>query len=240
MAVLGLKKGIIGSRTSFNYSRTDGYDLTPESPHDWTQNPYSSFSINQKFEITPSSGFHLFLISGYYQFDRGNVSARPAHDLYQDFNAGLKGQYYAGKNSIDFSYYRDRYNTFDVLELLNNKKDMVSYDIIQTFRTQGNFNISDKNNLIAGLEYNYENLFSIRNEGGLKGEGEAVFYVQEDIRLGERWNLIAGIRASSHSNYGLNAAPKISVMFKQGILNFRASAGTGFRSPASEGIIYEF
>ena len=74
---------------------------------------------------------------------------------------------------------------------------------------------------------------------GLKGEGEAVFYVQEDIRLGERWNLIAGIRASHHSNYGLNAAPKISVMFKQGFLNFRASAGTGFRSPSSKRIIYE-
>ena len=84
-----------------------------------------------------------------------------------------------------------------MLELLNNHKDKVSYDIIQTLRTQGNFQISDKNNLIAGLEYNYENLFSIRNEGGLKGEGEGVIYVQEDIRLGENWNIIAGIRAST-------------------------------------------
>ncbi len=37
---ISLKKGIIGSRTSLNYSRTDGYDITPESPHDWSQNPY--------------------------------------------------------------------------------------------------------------------------------------------------------------------------------------------------------
>src|SRR5512140_2465422 len=37
---IGLKKGIIGSRTSLNYSRTDGYDITPESPHDWSQNPF--------------------------------------------------------------------------------------------------------------------------------------------------------------------------------------------------------
>ncbi len=52
---ISLKKGIIGSRTSANYNRTDGYDLTPESSHDWTQNPYTSLSINQKFEITPGS-----------------------------------------------------------------------------------------------------------------------------------------------------------------------------------------
>ncbi len=237
---ISLKKGIIGSRTSFNYSRTDGYDITPDSPHDWTQNPYSSFSINQKFEVTPSSRLSLTPYFGYYQFERGNVSARPAHDLYQDLNAGLKGQYYLGRNSIDFSYYRDRYNTFDVLDLLNNKKDWVSYDIIQTLRSQGNFSISDRNNLIVGLEYNYENLYSIRNEGGLKGEGEAVVYLQDDIRLGERWNIIAGVRASNHSEYGLNAAPKISVLYKQGFFNFRTSAGTGFRSPSLKELYMNF
>jgi outer membrane receptor for ferrienterochelin and colicins len=228
---LGFKQGIYGSRTSFNYSHTNGYDLTPESHYDWTQNPYSSFNVNQKFEITPSSKLSITPYFGYYQFERGNVSARPAHDFYKDFNAGVKGKYFLGKHSIDFSYYRDRYNTYDVLEQMNNTKDLVSYDVIQTVRTQGNFHLSDKNNLIAGLEYNYENLFTIRIDGNRKSEGEAVFYTQEDIRLGEKWNLIAGIRASDHSSYGLNAAPKISVLFKQGIFNFRASAGTGFRSP---------
>jgi outer membrane receptor for ferrienterochelin and colicins len=237
---LAVRRGIAGSRTSLNYSRTDGYDITPESPHDWTQNPYSSFSINQKFEITPSPRLSIVPYFGYYQFERGNVSVRPSHDFYQDMTAGLKGQYYAGKHSIDFSYYRDRYNTFNVLELLNNKKEKVSYDIIQTLRLQGNFHVSDRNNLIAGLEYNYESLFSIRNEGGLKGEGEAVIYVQEDIRLGERWNLITGIRASNHSSYGIHAAPKISLMFKQGALNFRASAGTGFRSPSLKELYMNF
>ena len=91
-AGIGVKKGIFGSRTNFNYSHTDGYDLTPESTHDWTQNPYNSFNFNQKFEITPSSSLSLVPYFGYYQFERGNVSARPAHELYRDFNAGLKGQ----------------------------------------------------------------------------------------------------------------------------------------------------
>ena len=118
---IGLKKGIIGSRTSFNFGHTDGYDLTPDSPHDWTQNPFTTYQISQKFEITPSSHLSLTPYFTYYQFERGNVSARPAHDLYTDLNAGLKGQYYFGHNSLDFSYYRDRYNTYTVLEQLNNK-----------------------------------------------------------------------------------------------------------------------
>lgn len=237
---VSFKKGIIGSRTSANYSRTNGYDVTPDSPHDWTQNPYSSYSFNQKFEITPSSKLIIIPYAGFYQFERGNVSARPAHDLYQDINSGLKGHYFAGKNSFDFSYYRDRYNTFNVLELLNNQRDVVSYDIIQTLRTQGNFNFSETNNLIAGLEYNYESLYSVRNEGGLKGEGEAVIYLQDDIKPGDKWDIIAGIRTSIHSSYGFHAAPKISVMFKEGPFSFRASGGTGFRSPSLKELYMNF
>jgi outer membrane receptor for ferrienterochelin and colicins len=229
---IGWKQGLLGSRTGVNYSRTDGYDNTPETPHDWTQNPYYSYSINQKFEITPTSRFTLVPYFTYYKFERGNVSARPAHDLYTDLSGGMKGEYFLGKNSIELSYYRDRYNTYNVLELLNNKKETVSWDFIQTARAQGNIHLSDKNTLIAGLEYNNEKLYSIRIEGGLKSDGEAVVYVQDDIHLGDRWDFIAGIRSSDHSKYGLKAAPKISVMFKQGFLNFRASAGTGFRSPS--------
>ena len=237
---IALKKGIIGSRTSINYNHTDGYDVTPETPHDWTQTPYTSYQISQKFEITPSSKLSFTPYFTYYQFERGNVSARPVHDLYTDLSGGLKGQYYFSKSSIDFSYYRDRYNTYTVLEQLNNKRDTASYDFIQTLRTQGNFHLSDKNNLIAGLEYNIERLFTTRVEGGAKNASEAVFYLQEDIRFGERWELIAGIRTGSHSNYGFNAAPKISAMFKQGFLNFRASAGTGFRSPDLKQLYFYF
>jgi outer membrane receptor for ferrienterochelin and colicins len=237
---IALKKGIIGSRTSINFSRTDGYDVTPETPHDWTQNPYNSFQISQKFEITPSSKFSFTPYFTYYQFERGNVSARPVHDLYLDLSGGLKGQYYFGKSSIDFSYYRDRYNTYTILEQLNNKRDTASFDFIQTFRTQGNFYLSEKNSLTAGVEYNTERLFSTRVEGGLKNASEAVVYLQEDIRFGERWELIAGIRTGSHSNYGFNAAPKISAMFKQGFVNFRASAGMGFRSPALKELYFSF
>ena len=65
-------------------------------------------------------------------------------------------------------------------------------------------------------------------------------YVQEDLRPGEKWNIVAGIRASHHSSYGLNAAPKISVLLKQGSFNFRTSAGTGFRSPALKELYMNF
>lgn len=234
------RKGIFGSRTSLNYSSTDGYDITPVSIYDWTQNPYNSFTINQKFEITPSSRLSLVPTINYYHFERGNVSARPAHDLYRDINAGIKGHYFFGNNSFDFSYYRDRYNTYTVLEMLNNRKERVSFDILQTSRVQGNFNISEKNSLIAGLEYNHEDLFSLRNEGGLKDEDEEVIYLQEDIRPVEKWNIIAGVRASYHSNYGFHAAPKLSVLFRQGSFGIRSSAGTGFRSPSLKELYMNF
>ncbi len=237
---VSFKNGILGSRTSINYSSTDGYDLTPDSPRDWTQNPYNTYSIQQKFELTPSSRLLLTPYLGYYRFIRGNVSSRPVHDLYEDLNCGFKGQYYMGKHTLDFSYFRDRYNSYSVLELLDNKVEVISYDIIQTLRSQGSFNINERNNLITGLEYNHEDLYSIRNEGGLKAADEGVVYIQEDIELGARWNLIAGVRASIHSNYGFNATPKLSVLFRHGPLNFRTSAGTGFRSPSLKELYMNF
>jgi len=77
-------------------------------------------------------------------------------------------------------------------------------------------------------------------EGGLKEASEAVFYLQEDFHIGEKWDIIAGLRGSNHSNYGFHAAPKLSLMFKQGAFNFRTSAGTGFRSPALKELYFKF
>ena len=236
---VSFKKGPVGSSTSFNFSHTDGYDNTPDTPHDWTQNPYSTFTLNQKFEIKPGPGFMLVPYLNYYQFERGNVSARPAHDLYRDISAGFRGKIFAGVHSLNFSLYRDRYNTYDVLELLNDRKDLVSYNIINTVRTQGNFMLSERNSLVAGLEYNYENLYSERIEGGIRNAGEAVAYLQEDVQMGAL-NVVAGIRGSYHSNYGFNAAPKLSLLIRYGSLNFRASAGTGFRSPSLKELYMNF
>ncbi len=226
------KKKLVGGRTGFNYNRTDGYDLTPETPHDWTQNPYRSLSFSQRFEFTPGNSLTLSPYVSYYQFERKNVGVRPTHDLYQQYNIGLKGKYYLNNNNLEFSLYRDRYNTFNVLELLNNELEKEAYDIIHHARVQGSFKISEKHSFITGVEYSSETLYSVRNQGGVKDEGEAVVYAQDDLQIGEKWNIVAGIRGSHHSSYGLHAAPKVSAMFRHKSLNLRASAGTGFRSPS--------
>jgi outer membrane receptor for ferrienterochelin and colicins len=239
-ATIGLKKGIFGSRSGFSYNRTDGYDLTPESPHDWTQNPYASFNYNQKFEIKPGARLLMEPYFGLYRFERGNKSARPAHDLYKDFNLGFRSHYITGIHALDLSYYRDKYSNFDVLEQLDNKQDLTSYDIIQTARLQDEFAFSEKNTFTAGAEVNYEKLFSDRIAGDLKDAGEAVLYAQEDLRMGNRWNVVAGIRASRHSQYGVHAAPKISLMYRKGAFNVRSSAGLGFRSPTLKELYMDF
>jgi outer membrane receptor for ferrienterochelin and colicins len=51
---------------------------------------------------------------------------------------------------------------------------------------------------------------------------------------------VAGIRGSIHSSYGFNAAPKLSLLFREGPLNIRASAGTGFRSPSLKELYMNF
>lgn len=94
--------------------------------------------------------------------------------------------------------------------------------------------------LLPKLHNTDPELFSVRNEGGLKGDGEVVLYAQDDIMPGQRWNIVAGIRTSYHSSYGFNSAPKVSLLFKQGFMNFRASVGTGFRSPSLKELYMNF
>jgi len=127
-----------------------------------------------------------------------------------------------------------------VLELLDNRKEKVSWDLIRTLRTQGNFRLSENNSLIAGIEYGGERLYSTRIEEGVKDSDEEVLYVQDDLKIGKKWNLIAGIRAGRHSAYGLYAAPRISLLYKRDFLNFRTAAGTGFRSPALKELYMNF
>ena len=239
-AGVSFRKGILGSRTSFSFNHTNGYDVTPETSYDWTQNPYNSFTINQKFEIMPSPRLSFSPIINYYRFERGNVSARPAHDLYRDLNSGFKGRYFFGEHTLDFSYNLNHYTTYSVLEMLNNRKEMISCDVLQAARVQATFNTSGANTLTAGAEYNGEDLVTARIDGNRKNSEEEVIFLQDDLHQGEVWGLIAGARGSYHSSYGFHAAPKLSLILKNGPLTLRTSAGTGFRSPSLKELYMNF
>ncbi len=62
-------------------------------------------------------------------------------------------------------------------------------------------------------------------------------YLQDDVFIGEQWELVPGIRIQNDNRYGFYAAPKINAMytpvwFTDVITNVRMGIGRGYRSPS--------
>jgi len=70
-------------------------------------------------------------------------------------------------------------------------------------------------------------------------------YFQDDIFVGDQWELVPGIRVQDDSRYGFYAAPKINAMYTPEwipgvITNVRMGVGRGYRSPDLKEQYYVF
>ncbi len=70
-------------------------------------------------------------------------------------------------------------------------------------------------------------------------------YLQDDIFIGEQWEIVPGIRVQDDSDFGFYAAPKINVMFTpewftNTVTNLRMGMGRGYRVPNLKERFFEF
>ena len=61
-------------------------------------------------------------------------------------------------------------------------------------------------------------------------------FVQNDVFVGERWELLPGLRVQNDSDFGTHVAPKLNVLYEPSALpglnpRVRAAIGTGYRVP---------
>ncbi len=73
-------------------------------------------------------------------------------------------------------------------------------------------------------------------EVGGKAQRNIEAYLQDDIFIGEQWEIVPGVRIQDDSDFGFYAAPKINAMytprwFGDVITNVRMGAGRGYRVP---------
>lgn len=95
---------------------------------------------------------------------------------------------------------------------------------------------NSKSTLIGGVEHYYD---QIQDE--IRGYDYAVDqhitqfagFLQEQVDLGEKWSLVAGLRTTNHSNLsGLIVTPRAALLFKpNGQWQLRLSYGNGFKAP---------
>ncbi len=114
---------------------------------------------------------------------------------------------------------------------------------------QWNILQSNFNNWTLGTQLKKQALEQTNN-----GESELVtgkeinaseIYLQNDLYLGDRWELVPGVRLQDDSDFGFYSSPKINVMYNpvenaQTSVRWRAGVGRGYRVPSLKERYFRF
>ena len=99
----------------------------------------------------------------------------------------------------------------------------------------GNYSIGWRQELTLGIEYLYESLLTdmfIYGELLDKQVSTAVVFLQDDLKLYSKLNLIGGVRGEYNTAFGSHFTPKFSLMYKWLPFTFRLNSAAGYRSPS--------
>lgn len=240
-ASLGLVKNKFSSKTSFFSNSTDGYDLTPSTEYERTQEAFKSITANQKFEYRLSDKLNFEASGNYYERERFDSDVIPIHKKDYDYTYNIKSTYRVNtQNSLSAVWHSDTYITRDVEELFDDRETTVYKNTYSNARLSGTFNVLDVNTLNAGFEYIEDRLVSNRVEGETKKISNIIFYAQDEIDVSDRLTVIAGTRANYHSENGFHAIPQVSTMLKLESVKLRAGYSMGFRSPGIKELYMSF
>lgn len=236
----GFKRKRLSGRTNFSYNFIEAYKLKGDSIRTKTQDTAMNMSIAQKFEYKASDKL-LFTANGSIFYNKvydGDII--PKHHAYSGIGGYIKAQYLINaKSDIELSFVSDNYSAYEVYFKNNDKHSKYSSDIQQCARLLGRFS-TIAGQIIAGIEYKPEKIYSIRVSDTSRSASEQIIFVQDDYTINKYFSIVAGARATQHSQYGINFVPKISGMARFNNFALRASYGKGFRSPSLKEMYYSF
>ena len=234
-AAFGTKYKNFTSQTLFNRNSTDGYDLTPDSPGNYTQNPSANMTISEKLgweynhtKINASADFFL------NEEKNPKLSDEVTH--YKSFNktfrAGIEQQL-GEKNLLKGVYYGDFYIRRTVFEKLDSIGKNATSNV-QTLRLTDIYTPLDNLQGIGGIEFNWNKDYNVKQYGeNLKTRkvNDINGFVQLDWKVIPELDIIGGFRYTHHSVFGDAYTPKVNVMYSPGNLRLRAGYSKGFKAP---------
>ena len=239
-ASVGFRNGRLVTQSNFNYNQSNGYSIPGDTTRFRTQDKFKNISLNQKFTYEINTQFNI-TASGNVFYNRvydGYII--PADHAYFGSGGYLKAVYEFKKgSSIELSHAIDDYVSYNVFLKDDDKHHKYSSDFQQSTKIIGN--VTTKiGQLVAGLEYLPDKIYSIRVTDSVQQNSERIAFFQDDYKLNDHFSFVGGFRVTHHSKYGLNTVPKISAMANFQPLVLRASYGLGFRSPSLKEMYFDF
>ena len=252
-ASVGFKRDRFSSYTSGTYRQRDTYTLSDTSTDDdgttsttssTTVWGYKIWDVSQKFSYTFNEKLSADAKGSFYWNERAKRSSRQYQEYYIDGTFSAKVKYLINENQqLTFGYIYDNYKKdnrycFKYIYGENDYKHVDSVytnyrNVKQTPRIDytGTFG---KHTISAGFEGEIEYLkhYMLEDSSHVSNQAYAL-YLQEDWKIKDGLNIIAGLRADYHEKYHLHVTPKISLMYKPlDLLTLRVGYARGFRSPS--------
>lgn len=240
---IGTKQSRFSSLTSVSYKKKDDYTVKNDDGSDALgMKGYEIWQGNQKFGYSFTDKLKLNINASAYQNRRIDPDkSLKRQTLIRDFVINPHLYYSLNENhSFDLSYSLDDYNNYKQSKG-GGDKEKESGNILHIARLNYTGRLSESHTLTAGAEFNSEKLkHNMLADMEYHKAETSVFYLQEDWRVFENFNIVTGLRGDYHSKYNLNVTPKVSLMYKLGILSLRGGYSMGFRSPSLKELYMEY
>lgn len=255
----GIRKDRLSSYTSLTWRTKDSYTIedtegkttvvtSPDGETVNTGDPqyttvygYNIWDLTQKLGYTCNERLSTELKGSFYHNKRDIRTGKNYQDFFIDYTLSGKVKYLPAENQqITLSYLFDSYKkNKDYFK--SGKTDTDYHNKTQTPRVDytGTFGA---HTVSAGFEGNLEYLkhYFMKDTSSVSMQTYAL-YLQEDWKVTERLNVVAGVRADYHRKYHLHVTPKLSLMYTPwDCLTLRAGYSQGFRSPSLKELYQEY
>jgi outer membrane receptor for ferrienterochelin and colicins len=239
-ANLGLKGGGISSNTTFMRNKTDGWDVNPEESGN-TVEPTKNYTIGQKIGYQISDRLNVGGDFSYFRRIDNNTTAYLEDRRYEDYNYRLTGNFrLSDHHRFEAVWYSDHYLSYS-LDLPAPGEEIKHYDkTFSTARLQDNIKFSTDNSLVAGVEYNKDELIAANGLSDGKKARAIIIYAENVWDISPEFTAVAGGRMTFHSEYHANATWQMALNFRPGEFNLRAAYGRGFRAPTLKELYMDF
>lgn len=244
-AGVGMKYKGFYAQTLFNRTSSDGYDLTPETPESFTENPSHHMTIEEK--LGWNNQYSRITVKGslyWGEVENPWESTAPTHyrsltktlqvNAEHAFNDRYKlygtyaGDFYTRKTVYDFLYLPDSTNAW-------------SHE--QTVRLVDEFKPWDNLVIVKGFEWNGTknyNKMQYGKEKTIRDMDDANLFAQADWMITDRLGVIGGFRYTHNSEFGSAFTPKINLMYSPGNFKIRAGYSRGFKTPGLTELYSDF
>ena len=251
-ADLGISKNGWDIYAYYNRFRTDGFDLDKEAPG-LTSSAYLANTFQTKIGKTFSDRWNAKVFLKYYKEDSDNFMEMNRNGVgaladmvgkRKDLNINPTLTF---KPSNDWTLtLRGMSSVFDTESATIFQEDgklMESEDFRQFYhRTelQVDHQLTDKQLLTAGAGHLIETVEATRYDDVNRFDAGYLF-AQHQWNPSDTWNVVSGLRADLHSQYGSQLSPKISGQYKiSEKLSLQMSIGMGFKAPDFRQVLLNF